>query len=135
MSTTLPNIGASADPLHATYASPAASERRPAPVAECERIEIIDVVRGVAGRMAFTNYVMQSVICSLVFFGYGLNNFAEWQYYQLYFLVGGIWLFQLIVSPLWLRAYQFGPLEWGWRTLTYWRKPPMRRVERALRTA
>ena len=62
-------------------------------------------------------------------FGYGLNKFGEWQYYQLYYLVGGIWLFQLIVSPLWLRAYQFGPLEWVWRMLTYWRKPPMRRVK------
>ena len=81
------------------------------------------------GRMAFTNYVMQSVICALVFFGYGLNKFAEWQYYQLYYLVGGIWLFQLIVSPLWLRAYQFGPLEWVWRTLTYWRRVPMRRAK------
>jgi uncharacterized protein len=83
------------------------------------------------GRMAFTNYVMQSVICSLVFFGYGLGQFGDWQYYQLYYLVAGIWLFQLIVSPLWLRGYQFGPLEWLWRTLTYWRRVPMRRVREA----
>jgi uncharacterized protein len=83
------------------------------------------------GRMAFTNYVMQSVICSLVFFGYGLGQFGSWQYYQLYYLVGGIWLFQLIVSPLWLRAYQFGPLEWAWRALTYWRRVPMRRAAQA----
>ena len=81
------------------------------------------------GRMAFTNYVMQSVICSLVFFGYGLNQFAEWQYYQLYYLLAGIWLLQLIVSPLWLRVFQFGPLEWAWRSLTYWHRPPMRRVK------
>lgn len=80
------------------------------------------------GRMAFTNYVMQSVICSLVFFGYGLKQFGEWQYYQLYYLVGGIWLLQLVVSPLWLRAFQFGPLEWAWRTLTYWHRQPMRRA-------
>lgn len=44
------------------------------------------------GQMAFTNYIMHSVICTLVFFGYGLNQFAEWQYYQLYFLVIGIWV-------------------------------------------
>jgi uncharacterized protein len=80
------------------------------------------------GRMAFTNYVMQSVICSLVFFGYGLKQFGQWQYYQLYYLVAGIWVLQLIVSPLWLRAFQFGPLEWAWRTLTYWHRQPMRRV-------
>ncbi len=71
------------------------------------------------GQMAFTNYIVQTVICSLVFFGYGLNQFGEWQYYQLYWLVLAIWAFQLIVSPLWLRGFQFGPLEWLWRTLTY----------------
>ncbi len=76
------------------------------------------------GQMAFTNYVMQSVICSLVFFGYALNQFAEWQYYQLYWLVLGIWVLQLVVSPLWLRAFLFGPLEWLWRTLTYAARQP-----------
>ena len=81
------------------------------------------------GRMAFTNYVMQSVICSLVFFGYGLKQFGAWQYYQLYYLVAGIWLLQLVVSPWWLQKFQFGPLEWAWRSLTYWRRPPMRRVK------
>ena len=63
-----------------------------------------------------------------MFFGYGLRQFGEWQYYQLYYLVAGIWALQLIVSPLWLRKYQFGPLEWGWRALTYWHRPPMRRA-------
>ena len=38
-------------------------------------------------------------------------------------------MFQLIVSPMWLKAYQFGPLEWAWRALTYWHKPPMRRAK------
>ena len=76
------------------------------------------------GQMAFTNYVMQTVICSLVFFGYGLNQFAEWQYYQLYWLVLGIWALQLVVSPVWLRAFLFGPLEWLWRTLTYAARQP-----------
>jgi len=79
------------------------------------------------GQMAFTNYVMHTVICSLVFFGYGLNQFGEWQYYQLYWLVAGIWVLQLIVSPLWLRAFQFGPLEWLWRTLTYGARQPFLR--------
>ena len=84
------------------------------------------------GQMAFTNYIVQTIICSLVFFGYGLNQFAEWQYYQLYYLVAAIWVLQLIVSPLWLRSFQFGPLEWLWRTLTYGaRQPFLRRPARA----
>ncbi|MEJ7559786.1 MAG: DUF418 domain-containing protein [Pedobacter sp.] len=84
------------------------------------------------GQMAFTNYIMQTVICSLFFFGYGLNYFAELQYYQLFYLVAAIWLFQLIVSPIWLKYFLFGPLEWLWRTLTYRRLQPMLRKQEVL---
>jgi uncharacterized protein len=76
------------------------------------------------GQMAFTNYIMHSVICTLVFFGYGLNYYDELQYYQLFFVVLAIWALQLVVSPLWLRYFLFGPLEWLWRSLTYWRRQP-----------
>jgi uncharacterized protein len=80
------------------------------------------------GQMAFTNYIMHSVICTLFFFGYGLNYFAELELYQVYFLALAIWVLQLIISPLWLQLYLFGPLEWLWRSLTYWKVQPMRRV-------
>ncbi|MVM35902.1 DUF418 domain-containing protein [Spirosoma sp. HMF4905] len=82
---------------------------------------------GAVGQMAFTNYVMHTLICTFVFFGYGLNQYGEWQFYQLYFLVAAIWLLQLIVSPIWLRYFQYGPLEWVWRSLTYWQRQPMHR--------
>ena len=84
------------------------------------------------GQMAFTNYIMHSVICTLIFFGYGLNQYAEWQYFQLYLLVIADWILQLIVSPLWLRYFNYGPLEWAWRSLTYWRRQPFRRAAPAL---
>jgi len=74
------------------------------------------------GQMAFTNYIMQSVICNFIFMGYGLAQFGEWQRYQLYYVVFGIWAFQLILSPIWLKYFRFGPLEWLWRSLTYWEK-------------
>ncbi len=80
------------------------------------------------GQMAFTNYIMHTVICTLVFYGYGLNLFADLQYYQLLLVAAAIWLIQLIISPLWLRAFNFGPLEWLWRALTYLRFPPMNRT-------
>jgi uncharacterized protein len=83
------------------------------------------------GQMALTNYVMQSIICTLVFFGYGLNWFAELQFYQLQFVVLAIWVLQILVSPLWLRAFLFGPLEWLWRSLTYARLQPFRRITAA----
>jgi len=79
------------------------------------------------GQMAFTNYIMQSVICTLFFFGYGLNYFAEMEFYQIYFVVLAIWALQLLVSPLWLRYFLYGPLEWVWRSLTYWQMQPFRR--------
>lgn len=77
------------------------------------------------GQMALTNYIMQSVICTLVFFGYGLNYYGELEYYQTYFVVLAVWVVQLILSPIWLRFYLFGPLEWVWRSLTYWRIQPL----------
>ena len=80
------------------------------------------------GQMAFTNYIMHSVLCSLVFFGYGLNLFGTLQYYQIFYVAAAIGLLQLTISPLWLRAFNFGPLEWLWRSLTYWRMPAMRRT-------
>ncbi len=79
------------------------------------------------GRMAFTNYISHSVICTLFFFGYGLNYFAELEFYQIYFVVLAIWIFQLIISPIWLKYFLFGPLEWLWRSLTYWKMQPFKR--------
>lgn len=79
------------------------------------------------GRMAFTNYISHSVICTLFFFGYGLNYYAELAFYQIYFVVLAIWAFQLIISPIWLKYFLFGPLEWLWRSLTYWKLQPLKR--------
>jgi uncharacterized protein len=79
------------------------------------------------GQMAFTNYLMQSIICTLFFYGYGLGYYNHLKFHQLYFVVGAVWIFQLIVSPIWLHYYRFGPFEWLWRTLTYWKWQPMKR--------
>ncbi|AXE21507.1 hypothetical protein DR864_12030 [Runella rosea] len=79
------------------------------------------------GRMAFTNYISHSVICTLFFFGYGLNYFAELEFYQIYFVAFAIWVFQLIISPIWLKYFLFGPLEWLWRSLTYWKLQPFKK--------
>jgi len=73
------------------------------------------------GQMAFTNYITHSVICTFFFFGYGLNYFGELEYYQIYFVALAIWFMQLIISPIWLDYFRFGPLEWLWRSLTYWK--------------
>jgi uncharacterized protein len=84
---------------------------------------------GALGQMAFSNYIFQSVVTAFLFTGYGFRLYGHLQRYQLYYVVAAIWMFQLIVSPIWLRHYRFGPLEWGWRSLTYWKRQPMRRAE------
>jgi uncharacterized protein len=80
------------------------------------------------GQMAFTNYLTHSVVCALYFNGYGFGNYGKLAYHQLYYVVFAIWVFQLIISPIWLRYFRFGPMEWLWRSLTYWRLQPMRRT-------
>lgn len=81
---------------------------------------------GAVGQMALSNYILTSAICAIVFTGYGFGLYGQLERYQLYYVVAGISLFQLIASPIWLRHYRFGPLEWCWRGLTYWQRPPMR---------
>ena len=79
------------------------------------------------GRMALTNYLLQSLICALIFTGAGFAMVGELERFELYPMVIAIWIFQLWISPLWLRYYRFGPAEWLWRALTYGQVPPMQR--------
>lgn len=79
-----------------------------------------------AGRMALTNYLLQSVICTLVFYGYGLGWYeALPRAWQPVFVVA-LWLLQVAWSTWWLRRHAFGPAEWAWRGLTYGRLPALR---------
>jgi len=80
------------------------------------------------GRMALTNYLMHSVILTTVFYGYGLGLYGTVpRFWQMGFVIAVV-AFQLWYSPLWLQRYRFGPVEWLWRSLTYWQRQPMRRA-------
>ncbi|MEO5564103.1 MAG: DUF418 domain-containing protein, partial [Chitinophagaceae bacterium] len=79
------------------------------------------------GKMALSNYIMQTIICNIIFLGFGFGLYGKLQRYELYYIVIGIWIFQLIISPLWLKYFCFGPLEWAWRSLIYWKRQPFRR--------
>jgi uncharacterized protein len=83
---------------------------------------------GAVGQMAFSNYITHSVVTAFYFTGYGFKMFGRLERYQLYYVVTAIWIFQLIVSPIWMRHFLFGPLEWCWRSRTYWKRQPMRRA-------
>lgn len=80
------------------------------------------------GRMALTNYVMQTVICVFVFYGYGLGKFGSFSAVEATLAALAIFVFQIIASTVWLRSFAYGPLEWIWRQLTYKRRLPLRRT-------
>ncbi|HRH36443.1 MAG TPA: DUF418 domain-containing protein, partial [Catalimonadaceae bacterium] len=79
------------------------------------------------GQMAFTNYLMQSLIGAIVFHGYGFALFGELERYQWYQYVVCVWIFQLIFSQIWMKYYRFGPFEWVWRSLTWGQIQPLKR--------
>lgn len=79
------------------------------------------------GRMAFSNYIMHTMICTTLFYGHGFGLFGKVERIWQLAIVLVIWAFQLTMSPLWLRYFLFGPLEWLWRSLTYWQREPFRR--------
>ena len=77
------------------------------------------------GRMALTNYLTHSIVCTTLFYGYGLGAFGHVNRTGLAGIVLVIWIVQLLASPIWLEHFRFGPAEWLWRSLTYWRLQPM----------
>ncbi len=79
------------------------------------------------GRMALTNYLLQTIICTTIFYGHGLGLFGRVERVGQIAIVAGVWVVSLVVSPLWLRRFRYGPFEWAWRSLTYGRRQPMRR--------
>jgi uncharacterized protein len=78
------------------------------------------------GQMALTNYLFCSIAGTLLFNGYGFGLFGQLRRAELLYVVFAFWAVSLIVSPIWLRYFRFGPAEWLWRSLTYWKKQPMR---------
>lgn len=82
---------------------------------------------GRAGQMAFTNYLTQSIIMTSIFYGGRGGLMGEVDRPGLWAIVVVIWIVQLIWSTLWLSRFQMGPLEWVWRSLTYWRLLPIRK--------
>ena len=79
------------------------------------------------GRMAFTNYIMQSVIFTFIFYGYGLGQFGQLGITPVFLLGVLVYGLQGVFSAWWLRYFRLGPLEWLWRTLTYGKLQSMKR--------
>jgi uncharacterized protein len=71
------------------------------------------------GRMALTNYFLQTILCTTLFYGYGLGYFASIEYPALWLVVLSVWTINIVFSMFWLRFFTMGPFEWLWRVLTY----------------
>ncbi|MDQ0464738.1 uncharacterized protein QO010_002522 [Caulobacter ginsengisoli] len=83
---------------------------------------------GQVGRMAFSNYIAQSLIMTgLLWGGRGLGLFGQLSLAQVALVVLAVWTAQLIWSPLWLARFHYGPLEWVWRRLSYAQPTPFLR--------
>jgi uncharacterized protein len=80
-----------------------------------------------AGRMSLSNYLLQSVILTTLFYGYGLGWYNRVGPVAGVALAAVIYAGQLVLSVWWLKVFRFGPAEWVWRSLTYWRVQPVRR--------
>ncbi|HEY2751424.1 DUF418 domain-containing protein [Phenylobacterium sp.] len=83
-----------------------------------------------AGRMAFSNYLMTSIITTLVFCGFGLGLYGKLSRFQELAVVGGVWIFILAWSKPWLARFHYGPFEWAWRSLVRWSPQPFVRGRR-----
>ncbi|HVK97678.1 MAG TPA: DUF418 domain-containing protein [Flavisolibacter sp.] len=83
------------------------------------------------GQMAFTNYLAQSLMCGLFFYGVGFGYFGKLQFHQMYYVVAAVWAIEIIWSHLWLRHFRYGPMEWLWRSLTYWKFQPFKKTKDA----
>lgn len=84
------------------------------------------------GRMALSNYVLQSVVCAFIFNGYGLGWYARMGAAGLWAITFGIYLLQIPFSAWWLSRFHYGPLEWLWRSLTYAQWQPFVKQERKI---
>lgn len=84
------------------------------------------------GRMALSNYLMQTAVCSAIFYGYGLGTGPGYGTVAWFIVWAALFSAQMALSRWWLARWRFGPMEWLWRTLTYGRLQPMRLQEPVL---
>ena len=78
--------------------------------------------------MAFTNYLMQSVVFGWLFYGYGLGLFGKIGVAAALAVGTGIYILQVAFSAYWLQRYLYGPVEWLWRSAMYGTRQPLRRA-------
>ncbi|MEW9109140.1 MAG: DUF418 domain-containing protein [Cytobacillus gottheilii] len=79
------------------------------------------------GKMSLSNYLFQSLLCSILFYGYGFGLFGEISVVTGTVLVIIIFFIQLLFSRFYAKRFLYGPVEWVWRSFTYWEIPKMKK--------
>jgi uncharacterized protein len=85
--------------------------------------------------MALSNYLLQTLICTTIFYGHGLGLFGQVERAGQFLIVLGVWAFQLLASSAWLGFFALGPVEWALRWLIYGRRPSFLRSSPAVAEA
>lgn len=121
------------------------------PTTQQERILSLDVLRGFAvlgiliikskgwakfkrwlspvGKFALSNYLFTTIIVTLIFYGHGLGLYSTVERIGQLGITLGVWIFLIAWSNYWVKYYRFGPFEWLWRSLTYWKIQPIKRKD------
>jgi len=76
--------------------------------------------------MAFTHYIAGTVIATTLFYGHGFGLYRQFDRIEVYAIAFAVWVAQAAFSLFWLRRYNYGPLEWAWRSLVRWSPQSMR---------
>lgn len=82
------------------------------------------------GRMSMSNYLFQSIVCTSIFYSYGLRLYGSISYTTGFILLIALFCLQILLSRLWMSLYKYGPVEYIWRFVTYGKKPVMRKERR-----
>ena len=72
--------------------------------------------------------LIRSALQFAAFYGLGLALHQQLQRHEVGYIILAIWLFQAFFSAWWMKRYRFGPMEWLWRSLTYWQRQPLKRL-------
>ncbi len=94
-------------------------------MARSERFRGVLAPLALVGRMPLTNYLMQSVVFSTLFYGYAMGLFYRVGPALSLPIAFGLYAIQVLYSNWWMKRFRFGPMEWLWRTLTYGKPPAM----------
>jgi uncharacterized protein len=88
-------------------------------ICNASSLNAVKRILSAVGRLAFTNYILMTLICTFLFYGHGLGLFGSVERKIQILIVLGTWVVLMTGSPLWLKSFRYGPLEWFWRRLTY----------------